>query len=198
MTRAELLAVLRKLRLAAVTTAPQAAVVGIAVTDALDIIFDTLTTSRNALTSAPIVGSVSGRFSPLGPLGICSTTCRVLGGKHARFPFRWIEEARPTQGVAMSMRPVTIVAFASIAFGVSSAAAFGDRAAIATTRLEVRSAPDVESKLIGSIRKGRLIDYGECNDGWCRTQIGSKIGYVLQGLLDDQTVPIAPILHPEK
>jgi pyridoxine/pyridoxamine 5'-phosphate oxidase len=50
MTRAELLGVLRKHRLAVVSTvhggAPQAAVVGIAVTDDLDIIFDTLTTSR--------------------------------------------------------------------------------------------------------------------------------------------------------
>jgi len=50
MTRAELLAFLRKHRLAVVSTvhdgAPQAAVVGIAVGDNLDIIFDTLTTSR--------------------------------------------------------------------------------------------------------------------------------------------------------
>ena len=50
MTRAELLAFLRKHRLAVVSTvrdgAPQAAVVGIAVTDDLEIIFDTLTTSR--------------------------------------------------------------------------------------------------------------------------------------------------------
>lgn len=50
MTRAELLAVLRKHRLAVVSTihdgAPQAAVVGIALTDDLAIIFDTLTTSR--------------------------------------------------------------------------------------------------------------------------------------------------------
>ncbi|WP_082077265.1 pyridoxamine 5'-phosphate oxidase family protein [Bradyrhizobium sp. LTSPM299] len=50
MTRAEFLAFLRKHRLAVVSTvhdgAPQAAVVGIAVTDELEIIFDTLTTSR--------------------------------------------------------------------------------------------------------------------------------------------------------
>jgi pyridoxine/pyridoxamine 5'-phosphate oxidase len=50
MTRAELLAFLRKHRLAVVSTvrdgAPQAAVVGIAVTDVLEIIFDTLTASR--------------------------------------------------------------------------------------------------------------------------------------------------------
>ncbi|WP_027581126.1 pyridoxamine 5'-phosphate oxidase family protein [Bradyrhizobium sp. Ai1a-2] len=50
MTRAELLAFLQKHRLAVVSTigaaSPQAAVVGIAVTDALEIIFDTLTTSR--------------------------------------------------------------------------------------------------------------------------------------------------------
>jgi nitroimidazol reductase NimA-like FMN-containing flavoprotein (pyridoxamine 5'-phosphate oxidase superfamily) len=49
-TRAELLAFLRKHRLAVVSTvhddAPQAAVVGIAVTDELDIVFDTLSTSR--------------------------------------------------------------------------------------------------------------------------------------------------------
>lgn len=50
MTRAELLAFLRMHRLAVVSTvhdgAPQAAVVGIAVSDNLEIIFDTLTTSR--------------------------------------------------------------------------------------------------------------------------------------------------------
>ncbi len=50
MTRAELLSFLRTHRLAVVSTvhdgAPQAAVVGIAVSDDLDIIFDTLTTSR--------------------------------------------------------------------------------------------------------------------------------------------------------
>lgn len=50
MTRAELLAFLRMHRLAVVSTvhdgAPQAAVVGIAVSDDLEIIFDTLTTSR--------------------------------------------------------------------------------------------------------------------------------------------------------
>ncbi|WP_245313036.1 pyridoxamine 5'-phosphate oxidase family protein [Bradyrhizobium macuxiense] len=50
MTRAELLAFLRRHRLAVVSTvydgAPQAAVVGIAITDDLEIIFDTLTTSR--------------------------------------------------------------------------------------------------------------------------------------------------------
>ena len=50
MTRAELLAFLRMHRLAVVSTvhdgAPQAAVVGIAVGDDLEIIFDTLTTSR--------------------------------------------------------------------------------------------------------------------------------------------------------
>ncbi|WP_431015601.1 pyridoxamine 5'-phosphate oxidase family protein [Bradyrhizobium pachyrhizi] len=50
MTRAELLAFLRIHRLAVVSTvhggAPQAAVVGIAVSDNLEIIFDTLTTSR--------------------------------------------------------------------------------------------------------------------------------------------------------
>jgi len=49
-TRAELHAFLRKHCLAVVSTvrigAPQAAVVGIAVTDSLDIIFDTLSTSR--------------------------------------------------------------------------------------------------------------------------------------------------------
>ncbi|MCA1456178.1 pyridoxamine 5'-phosphate oxidase family protein [Bradyrhizobium sp. BRP22] len=50
MTRAELHAFLRKHRLAVVSTigaaSPQAAVVGITVTDALEIIFDTLATSR--------------------------------------------------------------------------------------------------------------------------------------------------------
>ncbi|WP_338696419.1 MULTISPECIES: pyridoxamine 5'-phosphate oxidase family protein [unclassified Bradyrhizobium] len=50
MTRAEILTFLRKHRLAVVSTvnngAPQAAVVGIAVSDDLEIIFDTLTTSR--------------------------------------------------------------------------------------------------------------------------------------------------------
>ncbi|UGY17540.1 pyridoxamine 5'-phosphate oxidase family protein [Bradyrhizobium septentrionale] len=50
MTRTELLVYLRKHRLAVVSTvhncAPQAAVVGIAVSDDLEIIFDTLTTSR--------------------------------------------------------------------------------------------------------------------------------------------------------
>ncbi|WP_454616952.1 pyridoxamine 5'-phosphate oxidase family protein [Bradyrhizobium cenepequi] len=50
MTRAELYAFLRKHRLAVVRTigaaSPQAAVVGIAVTETLDIIFDTLATSR--------------------------------------------------------------------------------------------------------------------------------------------------------
>ncbi|GKQ55996.1 pyridoxamine 5'-phosphate oxidase family protein [Bradyrhizobium sp. Ce-3] len=50
MTRAELLAFLRMHRLAVVSTvhdgAPQAAVVGIAVSDDIEIIFDTLTTSR--------------------------------------------------------------------------------------------------------------------------------------------------------
>ncbi|MBR1207912.1 MULTISPECIES: pyridoxamine 5'-phosphate oxidase family protein [unclassified Bradyrhizobium] len=50
MTRAELLGFLRMHRLAVVSTvhdgAPQAAVVGIAVSDELEIIFDTLTTSR--------------------------------------------------------------------------------------------------------------------------------------------------------
>ncbi|MGY3695949.1 pyridoxine/pyridoxamine 5'-phosphate oxidase [Bradyrhizobium sp. USDA 3240] len=50
MTRAELLAFLRMHRLAVVSTvhdgAPQAAVIGIAVSDGLEIIFDTLTTSR--------------------------------------------------------------------------------------------------------------------------------------------------------
>ncbi|MGY3620890.1 pyridoxamine 5'-phosphate oxidase family protein [Bradyrhizobium sp. USDA 10063] len=50
MTRAELHAVLRKHRLAVVSTigpaSPQAAVVGIAVTETLDIVFDTLSTSR--------------------------------------------------------------------------------------------------------------------------------------------------------
>jgi hypothetical protein len=50
MTQAELYAFLRKHRLAVISTigatSPQAAVIGIAVTEALDIIFDTLTTSR--------------------------------------------------------------------------------------------------------------------------------------------------------
>jgi len=50
MTPAELLPLLRPYRLAVASTvhdgAPQAAVVGIAVTDTLDIIFDTLTTTR--------------------------------------------------------------------------------------------------------------------------------------------------------
>ncbi|WP_298276319.1 pyridoxamine 5'-phosphate oxidase family protein [uncultured Bradyrhizobium sp.] len=50
MTRAELVAFLRKHRLAVASTihdgAPQAAVVGIAISDDLEIIFDTLTTSR--------------------------------------------------------------------------------------------------------------------------------------------------------
>ena len=50
MTKAELYAFLRKHRLAVISTvgatSPQAAVVGIAVTETLDIIFDTLTTSR--------------------------------------------------------------------------------------------------------------------------------------------------------
>ena len=50
MTRAELYGFLRKHRLAVISTigatSPQAAVIGIAVTPALDIIFDTLATSR--------------------------------------------------------------------------------------------------------------------------------------------------------
>ena len=50
MTQGELYAFLRKHRLAVISTigatSPQAAVIGIAVTEALDIIFDTLTTSR--------------------------------------------------------------------------------------------------------------------------------------------------------
>jgi hypothetical protein len=50
MTQAELYAFLRKHRLAVISTvgatSPQAAVIGIAVTEALDIIFDTLSTSR--------------------------------------------------------------------------------------------------------------------------------------------------------
>jgi general stress protein 26 len=50
MTRAELYAFLRKHRLAVISTigatSPQAAVIGIAVTETLDIIFDTLSTSR--------------------------------------------------------------------------------------------------------------------------------------------------------
>ena len=50
MTRSELYEFLRKHRLAAVSTinpaSPQAAVIGIAVTEELDIIFDTLSTSR--------------------------------------------------------------------------------------------------------------------------------------------------------
>lgn len=51
MTRAELVAVLRKHRLAVQASthadgAPQAAVVGFAVTDELEIVFDTVTTSR--------------------------------------------------------------------------------------------------------------------------------------------------------
>jgi PPOX class probable F420-dependent enzyme len=50
-TRTEILAFLRRHRLAVVTTvspagSPQAAVIGIAVTEALDILFDTVTTSR--------------------------------------------------------------------------------------------------------------------------------------------------------
>ena len=66
MTRAELLASLRKHRLAVVSTihdgAPQAAVVGIAVTDDLEIIFDTLTTSRkyNNLRADPRAALVIG------------------------------------------------------------------------------------------------------------------------------------------
>lgn len=66
MTRAELLALLRKHRLAVVSTvhdgAPQAAVVGIAVTDDLEIIFDTLTTSRKYqnLTADPRAAAVIG------------------------------------------------------------------------------------------------------------------------------------------
>jgi general stress protein 26 len=50
MTRAEFYAFLRKHRLAVISTigatSPQAAVIGIAVTETLDIIFDTLSTSR--------------------------------------------------------------------------------------------------------------------------------------------------------
>jgi hypothetical protein len=50
MTQAELCAFLRKHRLAVISTigpeSPQAAVIGIAVTETLDIIFDTLSTSR--------------------------------------------------------------------------------------------------------------------------------------------------------
>src|SRR4051812_39951539 len=50
MTPAALLTFLRRHRLAVVSTvhagAPQAAVVGIAVTDTLDIVFDTITTTR--------------------------------------------------------------------------------------------------------------------------------------------------------
>jgi hypothetical protein len=54
MTPAELLTFVRRSRLAVVSTAtaagaPQAAVVGIAVTDALEIVFDTLETSRKAV-----------------------------------------------------------------------------------------------------------------------------------------------------
>lgn len=66
MTRGELLAFLHKHRLAVVSTihdgAPQAAVVGIAVTDDLEIIFDTLTTSRkyNNLRSDPRAALVIG------------------------------------------------------------------------------------------------------------------------------------------
>src|ERR1700755_3710292 len=50
MTQAELLHFLRQHRFAVVSTAhngaPQAALIGVAVTDALDIVFDTVTTSR--------------------------------------------------------------------------------------------------------------------------------------------------------
>ncbi|MCC8939311.1 pyridoxamine 5'-phosphate oxidase family protein [Bradyrhizobium sp. Arg68] len=66
MTRAELVAFLRMHRLAVVSTlhdgAPQAAVVGIAVTDDLEIIFDTLTTSRkyNNLRADPRAALVIG------------------------------------------------------------------------------------------------------------------------------------------
>ncbi len=54
MTPAELLTFVRRSKLAVVSTtsaagAPQAAVVGIAVTDALEIVFDTLETSRKAV-----------------------------------------------------------------------------------------------------------------------------------------------------
>jgi general stress protein 26 len=54
MTRADLLTFVRRSKLAVVSTtsaagAPQAAVVGVAVTDALEIVFDTLETSRKAV-----------------------------------------------------------------------------------------------------------------------------------------------------
>ena len=54
MTPADLLTFVRRSKLAVVSTtsaagAPQAAVVGIAVTDALEIVFDTLETSRKAV-----------------------------------------------------------------------------------------------------------------------------------------------------
>ena len=54
MTAADLLTFVRRSKLAVVSTtssagAPQAAVVGIAVTDALEIVFDTLETSRKAV-----------------------------------------------------------------------------------------------------------------------------------------------------
>jgi pyridoxine/pyridoxamine 5'-phosphate oxidase len=66
MTPASLLSFLRRHRLAVISTihagAPQAAVVGIAVTDTIDIIFDTLTTSRKHanLVADPRVALVVG------------------------------------------------------------------------------------------------------------------------------------------
>ena len=66
MTPSDFLAFLRQHRLAVVSTvrdgAPQAAVVGIAVTDALEIVFDTVTTSRKYanLIADPRVALVAG------------------------------------------------------------------------------------------------------------------------------------------
>ena len=71
MTPAELLAFMRRHRVAAQASvsahaAPQAAVIGIAVTDRFEIVFDTLESSRKApnLRANPAIALVLGGFAP--------------------------------------------------------------------------------------------------------------------------------------
>ena len=115
MTPADLLTFVRRSKLTVVSTtsaagAPQAAVVGIAVTDALEIVFDTLETSRKAvnlrrdariaLVSAGTARPSSARGSPTSPRGPSWNESRRCTSP----PFPTASRASPGRGSRFRVR----------------------------------------------------------------------------------------------
>ena len=50
---------------------------------------------------------------------------------------------------------------------------------IGTTR-PIRAAPDEASKLLWQAEPGVVARITKCETGWCRVQIGARVGYILQ------------------